>query len=257
MLQAVDEIPDGIVERGPQGMRGILDHIAKQSFDRLDDLLIDLVIQNGRHPPRRLGAHAVANHVPVVPHRVRREADCRVEQLLLAVVGERQRERLAERGRDAKRPHPVAHDVSDQLLDLVARQGLERLGQAARELSGDLTGVLAVGQPQRGPLRRMHAAQICADHVTRQEVLLDECAEDLPDPFLARGNDGGVRDGNAQRMLEECRHREPVGQTAHEGGLGRRADVAQPRVLRLEHQGHDEDQQRDGQQPGGAPLHRV
>src|SRR2546425_9080117 len=42
--------------------------------------------------------------------------------------------------------------------------------------------------------------QIRGDHIPRQEMILHEVAQDLPDPLFACGDDGGV--GNRQRSEE-------------------------------------------------------
>ncbi len=107
--------------------------------------------------------------------------------------------------------------------------------------------MLAVGEPPGRALGGMHAAQVRRDHLTRQEVVLHEVAEDLPDALFARGDDGGVRDRQAERMPEQRRDREPVGQAAHERRFGGRPHVAEPGVERLVDACRDEYEQRDPQ----------
>jgi hypothetical protein len=67
-----------------------------------DDALEDLIVHDAGHPPGALRPHLVPDHVPVVAHRLRGEADGLIEQRLMAIVGEDQRQGLAERRRDAR-----------------------------------------------------------------------------------------------------------------------------------------------------------
>src|SRR5258706_3197148 len=104
--------------------------------------------------------------------------------------------------------------------------------------------MLAVGEPLRRALGGMDAPQVGGDDVARQEVVLHEVAEDLPDPLFTRGDDGGVGNRQAEWMPEQRGDREPVGQAAHERRLGGRADVTEPGVQRLEDAGRDEYEKR-------------
>ena len=58
-------------------------------------------------------------------------------------------------------------------------------------------------------------------------------------------------------MMEQRDYREPVRDRADHGGFGRRGDVEQPRVSRLEHRGADVDQRREHQQTGREQLHSL
>src|SRR2546430_14043634 len=75
---------------------------------------------------RSLRPHLVPDHVPVVAYGLGGEADRLIEQRLMAVVGEDQREGLAERRRDARRAEPGAHDFVDQ------RSEERRVGEECR-----------------------------------------------------------------------------------------------------------------------------
>src|SRR2546425_11753146 len=101
-------------------------------------------------------------------------------------------------------------------------QRLERLREPARDLLGDPAAVVGIGEPAGGALGRVDRAEIRGDHVARQEVILDEVAEDASDPLLPGGDDRGVRDRQAAGGPEQRRDREPVGEPPHEGRLRRR-----------------------------------
>ena len=87
------------------------------------------------------------------------------------------------------------------------------------------------------PAMRPHAV---LDHVARQEVPLHERAERAADAILLRRHDRRVRNRNAERMAEERRDREPVGEPADHRRFHRRAHDAEPRLARLERARDDE-----------------
>ena len=71
-------------------------------------------------------------------------------------------------------------------------------------------------------------AQLGLDHLGRHEVLPDERAEALAELVLLALDDRGVRDRDAQRMLEQRGHREPVGQRTDHARLRRRRRHIRP-----------------------------
>src|SRR5204862_467083 len=165
--------------------------VAQQALHGPDDALEDLVVHDPGHPPGALRPHLVANHVPVVAHRLRGEPDGLIEQRLMAIVGEDEREGLAERGRDARRAEPGAHNFVDQHPHVLVGERLEGLRETARDLASDAPAVLRVGEPPSGPLGGPHRPQVGRDDFARQEVILHEGAQDPADPLLAGGHGGG------------------------------------------------------------------
>ena len=96
---------------------------------------------------------------------------------------------------------------------------------------------------------RQHAGHLLAG----KYVCCDEAAERCPEPLLLMRDDRRVRDGDAERMAEQGRHREPVGDAADEAGLGTcLQQIARPpfgqRVAAEGERGH-QDQQRGGEGP--------
>ena len=73
---------------------------------------------------------------------------------------------------------------------------------------------LAAATPPRGG-SSWAARSLAPEHLGGEEVVLDEVAEASPDPVLPLGDDGGVGDRDVERMAEQRRDGEPVGDAAH------------------------------------------
>ena len=97
---------------------------------------------------------------------------------------------------------------------------------------GHPLGMCGLRQPLTQPAGHLRVAQLGLHHLRRQEVLPHEGAQALAELVLLALDDRGVRDRDAQRMLEQRGHGEPVGQRAHHAGLRGRADVADPAPVR-------------------------
>ena len=85
-----------------------------------------------------------------------------------------------------------------------------------------------LGQPLAEPAGHLGVAQLGLHHRRRQEVLPHERSQALAELVFLALDDRGVRDRDAQRMLEQRGHGEPVRQRTHHAGLGGRADIADP-----------------------------
>ena len=108
-------------------------------------------------------------------------------------------------------------------------------------LDGDegVGGVAGDGRGAAGPAEPLGDAGAgpggqhpLGDDRARQEVGLQELAQAGADLVLAVGDDGGVRDRDAERVAEQRRDREPVGEPADHRRLGRGPHVADPRRRR-------------------------
>src|SRR5438034_8414691 len=119
----------------------------------------------------------------------------------MAIVGEDEREGLAERGRDARRAEPGAHNFVDQHPHVLVGERLEGLRETARDLARDAPAVLRVGEPPSGPLGGPHRPQVGRDDFARQEVILHERAQDPPDPLLARGDRKSTRLNSSHTVI--------------------------------------------------------
>ena len=125
---------------------------------------------------------------------------------------------------DALDDHPVQH-----LLDVLVAQHLDTSTRSTVDASrGHPLGVRRLRQPLAQPARDLRVAQLGLDDLRRHEVLPDEGAEALAELVLLALDDRGVRDRDAQRVLEQRGDREPVGERADHAGLGGGARRSRP-----------------------------
>ena len=143
---------------------------------------------------------------------------------------------MAEQRRDL---HLVERLTMDRRLDEAAEPlVVEAFEQVGHQPAGALAdaGFLALRRLQEAA---DGAGQVDVAHPPRddrrdQEILLEEIGQRLADPVLVAGDDGRVRDRQAERVAEQRRHREPVGQAADHRCLGEGLHIADPGIGRLE-----------------------
>ena len=89
------------------------------------------------------------------------------------------------------------------------------------------------------------------------KALLDEAADRGADPVAVVGKDGGVRNGQAERVAKQGGDREPVGKPADDPGFGGGAHEQGGEVVSAESAGRDEDEhhraEKRGRQRAVAP----
>ena len=90
-----------------------------------------------------------------------------------------------------------------------------------------------------------------------RKLRLDELAEAAADLILALRDDRRVRNREAQRVAEQRRHGEPVGECADHRRLGDGADVSHPRARVLVDFGDHEHDCCDHQERGGHQFHTA
>ena len=78
---------------------------------------------------------------------------------------------------------------------------------------------------------QVEAGQDAGHLAPGEDVLGDEAAERLAEPFLLVRDDGGVRDREAERVAEQGGDGEPVGDAADEAGFRRRLQQVGARSL--------------------------
>ena len=170
---------------------------------------------------------------------------------------DRRRRRRAGRRPSADRlaDQPRQQDVLDEGADLVLADPVQRGAADPDDLGHRAAPMGWVCEPLAEPQRHLRGEEALADDLLGEEVLRDEVLQAPTELGLALGDQRGVRDRDAQRVPEERRHREPVGQRAHHRGTRGGVDIA-PRPVRLRPQGdqvhgrgRDEQAQRDEPHP--------
>ena len=181
-------------------------------------------------------------------------AQHRVEQLLMPAIGRGEAEHTARERRELHVLDRAADLGVDELVHVFLADEVgeadDDLGRASRAPSRVLRDDEPVGNA-RDRVRRAHPF---ADRVRRQEVLLYELAEGVAELVLALLDHRRVRDRDAERVTEQRRHREPVGQASDERRLQPGAEVSGPaRVIGEEHR-REERGPHDQEEPRRPPL---
>ena len=136
-----------------------------------------------------------------------------LDQRFLTVLGQQRGQHPPDRRSplrfgDTLDDHPVQHE-----LHVLVAQHLHQHPQHRRGLGGHPLGVRRLREPLAEPTRDLRVAQFGLDDLRRHEVLPDEGAEALAELVFLALDDRGVRDRDAQRMLEQRGDGEPVGQS--------------------------------------------
>ena len=121
-------------------------------------------------------------------------------------------------------------------------------------MARDRRRVGGVGEPLTRAGRDPTRADAVDDGVRRQEVVLHELAERAAELILALGDDGGVRDREAEWVTEESGNGEPVGEAADHRGLGRGAHETEPSPIAVAQKAEQEHRGRGEEQAGGPAL---
>ena len=135
---------------------------------------------------------------------------------------------------------------------------IEHLEGATQQIGHALAGLRRipfVGQPITETFTDVGTGQAFVQHLARQEVGLHELAERATDLVLAMRNDRGVRDGYAERMSEERRHGEPIGQRADHRRLGEGPEVDRPMHDAPAAPGDEEQDRHSDEKRRGDDLH--
>jgi hypothetical protein len=99
-----------------------------------------------------------------------------------------------------------------------------------------------------------HAAR---DHRRDEKIFLEEIRKRLADTILVAGDDRRMRDRQAERVAEQSRDREPVGEAADHRGFRECLHISEARPQMLEGAGGNEDRRHHQQQAGGGELHAA
>ena len=109
--------------------------------------------------------------------------------------------------------------------------GGQDAGEHLGERLGGGTRRGAIGEEAGEDGGHVEPPEHATDLAGRDDVPGDEGAEGAAEPGLLPRDDGGVRDGDAERVTEQGGDREPVREAAHEPGLGAGLNEVRPEAL--------------------------
>ena len=237
----------GIDQHFGQKLVEAVDHGGRQSFVETGEA------QHG------VGAfrHHFAHQFLIVFEHEPRPADDLVDQKLVAPIGDHRIEHAADQRCDVELfelgGEPGAHLRSQTF-------GIERFKhfheQFARTRPNARIAIRCrIGQIAAHSAREIHRPHPARHDLRSQEVFAQEARHGVGDAILVFGDDGGVRDGKAERMAEQGRDGEPVREAAHHRRFRKGVDEA-PCGMRIEiaPRQHEHERHQD-EQPGRGPAH--
>ena len=181
-------------------------------------------------------------------------AQHRVEQLLMPAIGRGEAEDAARERRELHVSIARRISVSTSSCTSSSRTRSARLttiSDARPETVRAFSGMVSQSATRAIDVDDAHTF---ADRVRGQEVLLYELAEGVAELVLAFLDHRRVRDRDAERVTEQRRHREPVGQASDERRLQPGTQVSGPaRVIGEEHR-REERGPHDQEEPRRPPL---
>ena len=223
--EPISERCDPSLDRAPDFVRGFAADIDQEARQAVVDLGEDPIVNGSGNPPRRFLLEALAEREPVVVEEtLQSRQDCIQQSLVMAAL-DREIDRRGEQRGDRCGADPVLDDPLDAFLHLRVVDHLDDTVDHITRRTRGAGCVTRVGQPFTEPPPAARVGKSFADDVARHEVGFDELAERSTDLILAVLDDCGVRNRDAERMPEQCRHREPVGKRADHRGFGKGPDI--------------------------------
>lgn len=144
---------------------------------------------------------------------------------MLAVAGQKAQQ-LAGQRRHLHPPQPGHGRLGRILARPVVVQQAHPETRGGGQVPGQLLRMPGLGQPLGQPAGGIETLQL-GQHLRRAEkVVAEEVGQLLADAVLVAGDDGGVRDRQAEGVAEQRHHRKPVGHRTHHGGLRKRGHIA-------------------------------
>src|SRR5438270_1794880 len=110
--------------------------------------------------------------------------------------------------------------LADKYAKVSIVDGIDDMRQHAYDAARNGIGICRLRQPISGEARRINRPKLCPENIRRKKITLDEDRQPFPDAILAPGQDRRVGYWQSERLTEERRHCEPIGEPADEGGLG-------------------------------------
>ena len=187
LLQPDDPIGEQVVELPPHRMRRVGRDLEQRALDAGDHLRVHPLVHESRHPPGALRVDPAADELLVLHDESGEAVDHPVEQLLVAVVGREEEEPLGQHRRDRPLAERLDHAPLEQRVDVLVLHHVGGAPQRRRGVAGERAGVLGAAEPLGHPTAGLHRQQLGAQHLGREEVVLDEVAEGAADPVLPRG----------------------------------------------------------------------
>ena len=253
-LELVDELQDAGVELAAHAVASVVGHVVDDGPQPIEQPLEDAVLHGSGQPPRRLVPEAVLQLGPVLVEVAVEALQPGVDDLVVPSLAGEGAEGPARHRDDRGRFDPLAQDPLQHVVDGVVLEEVDHLDGARQHVTGQLVGVGGDGHPRGDPAPDTGGPYPLGHGVGREEAVLDELAQRLPELRLALDDDRGVGDGEAQRVTEQRHHGEPVSQATHHRRLGAGLDVAERGpALGPGHHGGDEHSRRGGEEGGGAP----
>ncbi len=135
-----------------------------------------------------------------------------------------------EHGRQHRRDRVRARQTAQPRGQVAGRRRRDFQGDPLRDRAyrgGEIGGAKAPGGP-REQIGQVEALDLPPDVVLGEDAVAHHHANALRHQLPVGGDDRGVGDGKPEGMPEEGGHREPVGEPAHDAGLGDGQDPPTP-----------------------------
>ena len=199
---------------------------------------------------------AVRSASSLLASRIAELAEDEAEHLLVAAALDQAVQRACHHPAGARAAQDARHDARDEAAGAAVLHG----GEDARQHGGerDRRGARrgGIGEEAMQDAGQVEARQHAGDLVGGEHVGGDEAAEGGAETLLLVGDDGGVRDRDAERVAEQRGDREPVGDAADEarlgGGLQQVGGSGGGEGVAAQREGGHQDQQRRWRRRGGG-----
>ena len=144
----------------------------------------------------------------------------------MTILGDPRLERLADQGRGVEGAKPVRQRAFHHRAEAVRVERLEHPFEHARRATPQAPLLRRFREEAADGAGKIHPPHPPRHHRRREEIVLEEIRQGIADPVLVARDDRGVRDRQAERMAEQGRDREPVGDATDQTRLGEGADEA-------------------------------
>lgn len=242
----------------PHRIVRIVPHRAEGVVNRVQDFVGDGVIQlhETEHPrPRELFSHRPAQRVSVSVHILENSRQDVVQQAIPLVAPEKAGQHLTGKGGDAHAPHDLGGNVAQHPLHRRIFRRVQRSNEYLRAFVCQRTPAFGGEERLDQFFRDAPGTDQSGDPLRRDQLPLGETADIRGNALGIPGDDGRVRNRQAEGVSEQRRHRIPVGKRAHHRGLSEGSEPCKHGMRLLLKQGHDKQQRHEQQEPGCQGPH--